>query len=766
MKVIGVSRHPFVGLALTAGIGIALGEFIHLGGGAVDIFLGMLLAAAAVNFYRPHTAFTYGFVLCSFVLLHQLRTSATPGVLLAAQLGDRARMVTVNGSVVSEPKVAENGNATFLFQLANVGLGGRTTPTAATIMVRWKGKASFGDEMRFFGAALPIAPPRNPGEFDMQSYLARRDIRRALFVRYAEDGVLIRAGGGNPILRFAQASRQWLQRTLCRGLDDSPDVRDFLSGITLGLRHQTPEDIEEPFQQTGTLHLFAVAGLHVGIVAQLLWIVTGAAGMSRRWSAIMIIPLVLLYATVTGLHVSSVRAAVMTAVFMGGFVVERKVFTLNSLSAAALLLLAWNTNELFSTGFQLSFAVVTAIVLLADPFTRVFRRLTAPDPFVPRTLLSHSRRLGDSVLLKLSQSASMSVAAWIGSLVLLFWYFHLVTPISLIANLVVVPIAFLILAVALLSLVSAPLLPWVSTTFNNANWFLAKVVIAVVHLFAQLPNGHHYLSWPPGLGAALARITVLDLGSGAAVHLRTRHENWLLDCGSERDYKRVVREYLHCAGVNRLGALLLSHGDAQHIGGTERLLPELPPKVVIDNPAPDRSRTHKRIRRLIDHPGFRVLRPVQRDAIRADEGIMSTVVYPPRQFSAPVGDDQALVIQLQFDRGPRVLLMSDSGIATENALLHSGLDLRSDIIIKGQHHSGRSGSLPFLDAVQPKLIVATSRDFPAHERVDDQWMEEARSHHIKIFRQNDTGAVELLVWPDAWQARAYVTGEVFRSANR
>ncbi|MFL6513994.1 MAG: ComEC/Rec2 family competence protein [Chthoniobacterales bacterium] len=766
MKVIGASRHPFVGLALAAGIGIVLGDFIHLRPGAVNIAIAALVIFALAILYRPSAGFTYLLVLCSFLLLHQLRTTATAGLSLAAQLGERPRIVSVTGTVVSEPKVAENGTARFLLQLNRIELEGGTNRTSATTLVRWKGHPSFGDEMQFSGVAAPIAPPRNPGEFDMQSYLARRDVRRALFVRYAEDGVLIRSGGGNPVLRFAQTSRQWLQRNLCRGLADSPDVQDFLSGITLGLRHQTPEDIEEPFQQTGTLHLFAVAGLHVGIVAELLWIVARAVGMARRSAALMIVPLVLFYAAVTGLHVSSIRAAVMTAVFMGGFVVERNVFSLNSLSAAALLLLAWNTNEFFATGFQLSFAVVTAIVLLTDPLTQLFRRLSAPDPFLPRTLLSRSRRLMDAVLVKVTQSASISIAAWIGSLVLLFWYFHLITPVSLIANLVVVPIAFLILAVALLSIVSAPLLPWLSTTFNNANWFLAKAVIAVVHLFAQLPNGHQYVSRPPGLGNALARITVLDLGAGAAVHLRTRHEHWLLDCGSDRDYQRVVREYLHSAGVNQLGALLLSHGDAQHIGGAERLLPELSPLLLIDNPAPDRSRTHKRIRQLIDGSGLRVVRPAQRDVIRADEGIISTIVYPPCAFSRPIGDDQALVVQLRIDHGPRILLMSDSGVATENALLHSGIDLRSEIIIKGQHHSGRSGSLPFLDAVQPKLIVATSSDFPKHERVDDQWVEELRSHDIKIFRQNETGAVELSVWPDAWQARAYMTGEVFRSTNR
>src|SRR3989475_2943169 len=281
----------------------------------------------------------------------------------------------------------------------------------------------------------------------MRSYLTRRDVRRMLFVRYPEEGTLIRHRGGNPILHAAQKSRAWMQNALCRGLETAPEVQTFLSGIVLGLRHQTPEDIEEPFQQTGTLHLFAVAGLHVGIVARLLWMLGVVAQLPRKWATALIIPLVLFYAAVTGLHVSSVRAAVMSSVLLGGFFFDRKVFVLNSLAAAAFFLLCWHTNELFSTGFQLSFAVVGAIVLFADPFFGFLQRWGAPDPFLPRSLLRGPRRLMHVAFESLCRGASVSLAAWIGSLPFILWYFHIVTPISFFANLAFVPIAFFIFAI-------------------------------------------------------------------------------------------------------------------------------------------------------------------------------------------------------------------------------------------------------------------------------------------------------------------------------
>jgi ComEC/Rec2-related protein len=234
----------------------------------------------------------------------------------------------------------------------------------------WRvGAMPLNSATRFASSGPPkqIEAPRNPGEFDMRAYLAREDVHRALVVRYPENGAVLAHGGGNAIMRTAHKSRNWMQATICRGLENSPDVTGAINGMVLGLRHQTPEDIEEPFQQTGTLHLFAVAGLHVGIVARLLWIVATVLRLPRKWATALIIPALLFYAAVTGLHTSSVRAAVMSAVLLGGFIVERKAFAFNSLAAAATLILCWDTNELFAVGFQLSFCVVGAILLFHEP---------------------------------------------------------------------------------------------------------------------------------------------------------------------------------------------------------------------------------------------------------------------------------------------------------------------------------------------------------------------------------------------------------------
>ena len=756
-------RQPFLGLSIATGAGILMADVAPSTSLAVLIVLTVLALTALLS---RNSLAVYTFVATGFFLVHSERTSDSTGLRLAHELGDEPRPVTVLGSVTSEPKFSPNGSASFLFQAESIEMDGEWRPCRAKLLGRWRHAVEFGDKLQLFGTAERVAAPRNPGEFDMRSYLARLDVHRELIIRYPENGSVLNHAGGNPILRAAQKSRGWMQRVLSRDLENSPDVTGSISGMVLGLRHQTPEDIEEPFQQTGTLHLFAVAGLHVGIVARLLWILASVARLPRKWAIGFIITALLFYAAITGLHISSLRAAVMSGVLLAGFLVERRVFALNSLAAAASLIHCWETNELFSTGFQPSFSVVAAIILLADPTFRFLRRLFEADPFLPRSLFDPRRRFFHHALLWVARACSVSFAAWIGSLPLMLWYYHLVTPISLLANLVVVPIAFLVLADGLISMLAASFSSWLSVVFNNANWFLTKIILGAVHLFAQIPGGHLYVEHPHWPSGAALEINVLDLRSGAAVHVRAADRDWLFDAGPARDYERVVRQYLRSRGVNRLDGVALTHGDASHIGGAEGVLMDFHPRHLIDNAAPDRSPVHRKLADLF-RSGKGARSPLAAgDQFKLARDVQARVLFPPRGFEAKTADDKALVIQLLVSGKPRALLTSDSGVATEELLLKSYPDLHADVLIKGQHHSGISGSPAFLDAVQPQVIIGTSRDFPENERIKSDWADSVRDRGIMLFRQDETGAVQLKFFRDRWETNCYVTGETFRSPSR
>jgi beta-lactamase superfamily II metal-dependent hydrolase len=187
---------------------------------------------------------------------------------------------------------------------------------------------------------------------------------------------------------------------------------------------------------------------------------------------------------------------------------------------------------------------------------------------------------------------------------------------------------------------------------------------------------------------------------------------------------------------------------------------------LIDTAAEDRSSFH---RKFIDWVAAEK-RPRHLgkagDEFRLTRDVTARILFPPVNFQGDRADDQALVVQLQLFGKSRVLLMSDSGKATEDFLRNTLPDLRSEIIIKGQHHTGISGTEEFLDHVRPAAIIATSRDFPESERIKPEWAEQLAKRQIKLIRQDATGAVQVRLFRDRWEATSYVTGEIFRSESR
>src|SRR5438552_9374562 len=141
MKFPTAPRQPFLGLALSAAVGIILSDVFALPGVAV-IACASVAAICAIALLRwPNLFLTYAFVIAGFILLHTFQMRDAPGRWLAFRLGDHPRTVTVRGCVVSEPKIAPSGVATFLLQLVSFHLEGREEPATAMLLVRWRGRS-------------------------------------------------------------------------------------------------------------------------------------------------------------------------------------------------------------------------------------------------------------------------------------------------------------------------------------------------------------------------------------------------------------------------------------------------------------------------------------------------------------------------------------------------------------------------------------------------------------------------------------------------
>ena len=623
------------------------------------------------------------------------------------------------------------------------------------ILVTQTGPApAYGDELSLRGMLGKIESPRNPGQFDFAAWARRQGLFTQLQTAHTNDAEVLRRSQGNPVVSFALRTRAWLRQMLIEGVDD-PTVSDLLVAMVLGDVSSLPERVQEEFRGTGTFHLFSVSGLHVGMICILLWSVLKTLRVPRWNAAACIIPLLFFYVLMTGFKAASVRSGLMAAIVLMGMMSNRRPVLFNNLCAAGFLILVMDTNQLFNPGFQLSFTVVAAIMLLGGPLSRVVAAPFRPDPFVPERLLSARRRALARSGVRFASLLAVSMAAWLGSLPLTVGYFHLVSLTALPANMFAVPLSFAIMAVALLSLGTGPFSVWMASIYNQTNWMLAKLLLGIVHAFAALPGSFFYVRTPEH-PAPLAEVVVFDFGAGGAAWISAQGSDWLIDTGPAHAHDSVLLPFLRSRGLRSLDGFLVTHGDAGHIGSAAELVSFCPPRQVADSALDDRSASRSRLHAELARLGIPKSFHRSGDSILLGPEMRLQILYPPKEVPRSVSDDKALVVQLCA--GPtRILFMSDAGLHTEEWLMRNIPEqLPSDILIKGAPRHGPSGDAAFVGTVKPQAVIATAARFPQSEQIPANFAEALREKGIRLFSQDRCGAVAIRIFSDYWEVSAFV----------
>ncbi|MBN2023131.1 MAG: ComEC/Rec2 family competence protein [Pirellulales bacterium] len=610
-----------------------------------------------------------------------------------------------------------------------------------------------GDRLRVFGQLSRPRGAQNPGERDYAAHM-RADRRCCALRAECPDCVSIvqRASPWNP--------RHWIERAksragamLWRYLDHRQT--GLAATLLLGDREELTWQRSEAFFETGTIHLLAVSGLHVGIIVMAAWGLCRVACLSRRRAAVVTAATAAFYTLLADAQPPAVRAMILVLVTCGAILWGRRAWSFNSLAAAALVILAINPADLFRVGPQLSF-LATAVLMWYAP-TWFGRTGTQGDPI--ERLIDESRPWPARATWGLSRFAwrltLVSAFVWLITLPLVMARFHLVTPIAVVLNtLLWAPIAVVLwsgFAVLALGWVCPPLaqlaarvcdgsLGLVEATVNGARdvplghfwapgpagWWLAGFYGAL-GTWAALPRlrpprrwGTALLCGWAGVGLAAAGwpdgresldCTFLSVGHGCAVVMELPNgQTVLYDAGcmtSPRRAAEAVAGFLWSRGRTHIDAVVLSHADADHYNALPELLDRFSVGAVYVSPMmfDNESYPLRTLREAIDRHGIVRREILAGDHLDLEGGCRLEALHPPEQGS--LGEDNAQSVVLLVEaHGRRLLLLGDlESPGLDELLAEEPLDC--DVVMV-PHHGSRNSDPPGLAAwCRPEVAIVS-----------------------------------------------------------
>ena len=664
-----------------------------------------------------------------------------------------------------------------------------------------------GDRVRVTGLLSAPTPQLNPGEFDFAEHMrGRRELCRIRCdVPQCVNVVEHRAGWS--LLAVVQAIRDRGDELLWQHLQH--DRAGLAAAVLLGMREQVDPERMEHFMTTGTVHLLAISGLHVGILASGFWFLARFGWLSRRVTLMVAIALVVFYAMLTDARPPVVRAAILISVICIARLLGRRAFEFNTLGLAAIILLVLNPTNLFRTGTQLSFLAVASLACFqslviasarpADPLRRLIEQ-SRPAPLrIARACGSFCGRL-----------SLASIVIWVVALPLVMYRFHLFSVAAVFLN----PIVWLPMAFALFAGFGVLLFGWwLPPAASACGWLCDQNLYFIEHcveVARQVPGNHAWVPAPPtwwvigfyvGVTLAIAypklrptrgwalvlvsswfaigfalnvgpvsraatyeprqlACTFVAVGHGTSVLVELPDGKTLLydagRLGSSKSGVRPIASALWSRGITHLDSVVLSHADADHYNAMPGVLDRFSVGTVYVSPMMfgDDSPALAALREAIEKRNVPLIEISSPSQLSGGE-VELVILHPPDRGVAGSDNANSIVLEVKY-RGRSILLPGDLETPGLEDVM-SELPLDCDVIMAPHHGSMRSDPAGFSAWSTPETVVISGG---AREGMDEIRAAYSRGGATVLHTAQD-GAIRVVVgeagvavsrWQGKWQA--------------
>ncbi len=707
-----------------------------------------------------------------------------------------ARPMRLIAQLTQSPKVMQASSATLggwqefdrtmcqleCLQLQNDGewrpVSGRLLATVTGHMEH----ARLGDIVEVRGLLARPTGPRNPDQFDYPDYLRSKGVRCVAYCKFPEAVQRIRSSDDWKLSRWMASCRYECQRILRATVAENR--RATAASLLLGDRAALPDQVREEFAKTGMMHVLAISGLHVGIMAGLAAVLLRMLQFSPRSIGLIVLVLAVGYALLTDGRPPVIRAVAMLAVVVLAGELRRPFNLPNSLAAAAVGLMLWRPTDVFDTGAQLSFVAVAAIGWGAGnvpAFLKNWRR-DADDTGEHARLKSGLGLLGEAYWI--------SAIVWLVTTPLVVEQFHLLAPIGFVLNVLLIPLVSATLWAGALTLWLGLL--WLPIAVPVGWLFDALLggLLTVVSWSSEWDLGHRFtaglgptwtiglyafllltaVGWrtrwkTAGIGAACLWLiaglvspliaappgeltcTFCSVGHGLAVVLQMPNGRVAVyDCGSLSGGEQAaagVRSTVWNVGQSSIDALVISHADMDHFNGVSNLLMTIPVASVVTPHQMLASRQYglEDLWEMARRQNVSIQAVSTGDRLSLDPDVRLAVLQPEVGFKPSSDNAGSLVLLIEYS-GQRLLLcgdLEDDGLA--ELLSHNPGHV--DILLSPHHGSLRSNPPELQRELQPDVVIASGGWRVTRETLQGQF-----SPQTRILSTYQDGAITVRIAPD------------------
>jgi competence protein ComEC len=647
---------------------------------------------------------------------------------------------------------------------------------------------------------------KTPGTFDYKGYMAAGNIYVSGWIKDRQSILQVQdqARTRPQQLRYLpEQIRQKVAGFLDQRLDNN--ISALYQALLVGSRAQVNPEVLERFKITGTMHLLAISGIHMGLLGLIIGTLLNRLLRRSEWlllhfhvpglALIGTLPILVGYAFIAGMNTPVLRALIMATILLTAVLLRREHSLLHLVSAAALLVVLCNPLALFTVSFQLSFAAVTALALFFPELTRLVQR----DDNRP----GNTTRIKDYPRLALL----VSLTATLGTLPFMLYHFNRFSLIGPVMNLLVEPLlcfwalpwglvaiplmftapqaAVLLLKIGGLGITAGQYITAMGASIPFASirtitpsipeigmyvllfllWRFSSqagpakkiVLLAGLLLAAHFTKGIWFPEKPK-----FSRITYLDVGQGSSTFIHIPDgSRILIDGGGSRNGnfnvgERIIAPFLRHQRIWRIDKAIITHPHSDHFNGMDFIFKHFQPETVYING--DR-RGEGNYSQLIEQARYRKIKIAVPEA---GQEIVTGVDFelnvlgmngPAMPQNGQV-NDRCLV--LKYRHAERAFLFpADISTRSEGVLIKNGANLRADVLLAAHHGSSTSNSASFLEAVNPSIIVVSAgKNGQAHYPAPDNlalW----KQKKLRTYITRDQGTITCTTDGQSLQCSGY-----------